>query len=69
MKNKIVPNVIYVFVCLNEPGTQPSYFILTTRETKIKVKQYETRGIIDLNSVNSKKYKENWKKIEKALKK
>jgi hypothetical protein len=69
MKNKIVPNVIYVFVCLNEPGTQPSYFILTSREAKIKVKQYKTRGIIDLNTVKSVKYKENWKKIEKALKK
>ncbi len=69
MKNKIVPNVIYVFVCLNEPGTIPSYYILTSSDAKSKVKQYKTRGIIDLHTINSEEYLENWGKIERALKK
>lgn len=68
MKNKIVPNVIYVFVCLNEPGTTPSYYILTSSEAKSKAKQYKTRGIIDLYTINSEEYLENWGKIERALK-
>ncbi len=68
MKDKIIPNVIYVFVCLNEPGTQPSYFILNSKEAKSKAKQYKTRGIIGLYAINSEEYLENWGKIERALK-
>ena len=67
MKDKVIPNVIYVFVCLNQPGTSPSYFICTSGETRNKVKQYKTRGIINYSTLNSEEFSERWDKIEKAL--
>ncbi len=37
-------------------------------EAKSKAKQYKTRGIIGLYTINSEEYLENWGKIERALK-
>lgn len=67
MKNKVFPNIVYIFVCLNEPGTPPEYFICTSDEAKNKVKQYSTRGIIDLSTLRSSDYQDRWDKIETAL--
>lgn len=44
-------DVIYVFVLLNQPKQKADYFIATSEEDRAKVKQYETRGIIDLSSI------------------
>ncbi|MFL6332819.1 MAG: hypothetical protein ACJ754_05675 [Pyrinomonadaceae bacterium] len=67
MRDKIVDNVLYVFVCLNDPGTPPQYFISTAEEARAKVKQYATRGIIDLTALRSEDYIERWDKIDTAL--
>lgn len=66
-RDKILPNIIYVFVCLNEPGIPPDYFICTSDEARAKAKQYSTRGIIDLTTIRGPDYKDRWEKIDKAL--
>lgn len=67
MRDKVLPGIVYVFVCLNEPPTPPSYFVATSAEARKKVKQYATRGIIDLTSLRSEDYVERWDKIEAGL--
>lgn len=67
MKDKVFANIVYVLVCLNDPGTAPEYFVCTSEETKNKVKQYATRGIIDLSTVRTPDYQNRWDKIEAAL--
>jgi hypothetical protein len=67
MIDRVIPNVMYVLVCLNAYGTAPAFFILTSKETKAKVKQYRTRGIIEYSKVNHPEYLERWDKIETAL--
>ena len=42
-QDSIVPGVMYVFVCLNEPPDAPTYFIATAEEARLKVKQYSAR--------------------------
>ena len=67
MRDRILDNVIYIFVCLNEPGTPPQYFICTSEEARKKVKQYSTRGIIDLTTLRGPEYEERWDKIEQII--
>lgn len=67
MRDRIVPNVLYVFVCLNPPGESPHYFIATSDEARVKVKQYSTRGIIDLTTLRTPDFQERWDKIEAAI--
>lgn len=67
IRDRVVEDVIYVFVCLNPPGTSPTYFIATSSEARGKVKQYATRGIIDLTSLRNPEHLERWDKIEMAL--
>lgn len=66
-RDKVKPNVMYVLVSLNEEGTPPSYFVLTSEEARAKVKQYATRGIIDYSTVNFPEYVGRWDKVEAAL--
>lgn len=67
MRDRIVPNVVYVLVCLNPAGEPPNYYVLTSAEAVEKTKQYSTRGIIDLSRVRSPEYTERWDKVEAAL--
>jgi hypothetical protein len=67
MHEAIKDNVVYVLICLNDPGTPPECFICTSEEARERTKQYSTRGIIDLNRVRDDKYRERWDKVEKAL--
>lgn len=67
MRDKVIRGVVYVFVCLNAPPAAPSYFIATAEEARRKVKQYATRGIIDLTSLRSDEFIERWDKIEAGL--
>src|SRR5437016_2738483 len=53
MRAKIMDNVLYVFVCLNDPDTPPQYFVCTPEEARAKAKQYQTRGIINLTTLGS----------------
>lgn len=63
MKDRVKDGVVYVFVLLNKPGTKPDYFIATAQEARSKVKQYATRGIIDLSTLMSADFQERWDKI------
>ncbi|PTL36432.1 hypothetical protein CLG94_05225 [Candidatus Methylomirabilis limnetica] len=67
MQDRVVPGVMYVFVCLNEPPDAPTYFIATAEEARLKVKQYSTRGIIDLTTLRNEQFLGRWDKIEAAL--
>jgi hypothetical protein len=67
MKDRIVDDVLYIFVCLNDPGISPEYFICTPKEARAKTAQYATRGIVDLNKLRDDQYRERWDKIDKAL--
>jgi predicted AAA+ superfamily ATPase len=65
MKDKVNTNILYVFVNLNgDKMSTPDYFIATGKEAKAKVKQYTTRGIIDLSTLNNEDYLGRWDKIK-----
>ena len=66
MKDRVNMKIIYIFVLLNPPGNKPDYFIATGDETMLKVKQYKTRGIIDISSLKSPDFQERWDKICKT---
>lgn len=64
MTDKVIENIFYVFVNLNgDKMTEPDYFIATGKEAKAKVKQYTTRGIINLSTLNNDDFKNRWDKI------
>ena len=66
MKDNIKKDAIYIFVNLNaDTMGMPDYFICTSEEAKKKVKQYPTRGIIDLTTIRSEDFKDRWDKLEK----
>jgi hypothetical protein len=67
MRDRIIDNIIYVFVCLNAPDTAPDYYICTSDEIRTKVKQYSTRGIINLGELKSDDYRNRWDKVEASL--
>ena len=65
MADKVNENIFYVFVNLNgDKMTEPDYFIATGKETKTRVKQYATRGIVDLSSLNNEDFLNCWNKIQ-----
>jgi hypothetical protein len=65
MKDKVVENHYYIFVNLNgDKMDYPEYFICTGSEAKEKVKQYSTRGIVDLSTLNNADFKGRWNKIK-----
>jgi hypothetical protein len=66
-KAGVVDGVIYVFVCLNAPGTSPEYYVCTAAEARALVKEYTTRGIVDLARIKKADALARWDKIEEAL--
>jgi hypothetical protein len=69
MKDKVKKDCIYVFVNLNaDQMTMPDYYIATSEEAFAKVKQYETRGIVDLSTVNNEQFKNRWDKLQLKVK-
>jgi hypothetical protein len=62
MTDKILDNIIYVFVNLSDYNP-PEYYICTSKEVREKIKQYSTRGIVMLTSLKEKKYLDRWDKI------
>ena len=43
---------------------EPEYYICTGVEAKAKVKQYTTRGIVDLSSITHTDFKGTWDKLK-----
>jgi hypothetical protein len=64
MKDRVQNGIIYIFVNLNNQAI-PDYYICTAKEAREKVKQYATRGIIDITSLRSKKFIDRWDKLGK----
>lgn len=65
MKNKVIEGHFYVFVNLNaDKMSEPEYYICTGKEAKSRVKQYATRGILNLSTVKGKEFQGNWAKIK-----
>lgn len=63
IKEKVLDAVLYIFINLNDQGT-PDYNIATGKEARGKVKQYTTRGIIDLSTLKSDNFSARWDKLE-----
>jgi len=63
MKNKVLDDVLYIFVNLNDQEN-PDYYIATGKEAREKVKQYSTRGIIDVSSLKKGNFLDRWDKLE-----
>ncbi len=71
MRNKVIDDILYIFVNLNDQNA-PDYYIATSQEARDKPKQYTTRGIIDLSSLKNDRFLNRWDKlelVEKRLKK
>lgn len=63
MKDKVLDDVLYIFVNLNDQSN-PDYYIATGQEARSKVKQYTTRGIIDLTSLRNDTFHNRWDKLD-----
>jgi hypothetical protein len=65
IKDRIKKDCFYILVNLNaDMMGHPDFFILTSNEATKVVKQYTTRGIINLSEVNNMNYKDMWPKLE-----
>lgn len=67
IKDRVSNDILYVFVNLNDQAI-PEYYIATGEEAYKKVKQYTTRGIIDLSSLKNEGFIDRWDKLEVAAK-
>jgi len=64
MLDKIIKDCFYIFVNLNaDIMSMPEFYICTSEEAKNNVKQYETRGIINLNALKKGNFRDNWSKL------
>ena len=64
MKDRVALKQFYVFVNLNgDKMSHPEYYIAKGKEAFDKVKQYSTRGIIDVGSLKGKRFLNRWDKI------
>jgi hypothetical protein len=63
MKDKVIDGILYIFINLNDQAI-PEYYIATAKEAKEKVKQYATRGIIDLSTLKNANFINRWDKLE-----
>lgn len=66
MKDKVKDGCFYIFVNLNADKMEhPDFYISTSKEAKKRVNQYETRGIVNLSSLETYEFKNNWDKLER----
>jgi hypothetical protein len=70
MTDQIKEDCFYVFVNLKgdkiptDQPDHPDYYIATAREVHGKLKQYKTRGIVDLSTLNNPMFYNRWDKLE-----
>jgi hypothetical protein len=64
MRDSVKEDVVYIFVCLNACGQAPAYFILTPSEVRDKLKQYRTRGVVPVASLQA--FEDQWQQIDRA---
>lgn len=64
LKTNIRQKHLYVFVNLNgDKKIPPDFFICTSKEASGYIKEYATRGILNLGLINNPKHKDRWDKI------
>jgi predicted AAA+ superfamily ATPase len=61
-KDDVQMGIIYIFVNLNGEEGIPDYYLFTAKEAKAKIKTYQTRSILNLNSILSE-FKSKWNKL------
>jgi hypothetical protein len=66
-RSSVRANIIYVFVCLNEEASAPTYFIARGKEFRNLINEYKTRAILTYGSMNSDRFINRWDKIEKDV--
>ncbi|NNV19946.1 hypothetical protein EHE22_05820 [Ochrobactrum pseudogrignonense] len=66
-KNKIKKVGIFVFVLLNEIGSQPAYFVMQPSKVLDLGKWYSTRAILDYNSIKNSPHHEDWALISDVV--
>jgi predicted AAA+ superfamily ATPase len=65
MKDQVKDDCFYIFVNLNaDKMGSPDYYIYTSSEARERVKQYTTRGIVNLSSMRDGNCLNNWNKLE-----
>lgn len=64
LKEAIKKDCVYIFVNLNaDIMSQPDYFICTSGRAYAGAKQYSTRGIVGLGTLNNENFKNRWGKL------
>lgn len=64
---KVPLHVTYVCVLLNDPGTPPSYFIMTGADVLALRVPYDTRAILNVGAVERAGHADAWHVIDAAL--
>lgn len=65
LKSKIKQKHFYIFVNLNgDKQIHPDFFICTASEAKQRIKEYSTRGILNMYLINNDRFKNRWDKIK-----
>jgi len=71
LRAKVFDRVVYVFVCLNDESSPPTYFIGYGAEIRDKIKEYNAkgglRGILNYGEINSEDFRARWDKIDAAI--
>ena len=66
MRDQVRDDCFYIFVNLNaDTMSMPDFYICTALEARERVKQYTTRGIVDLSSLKNQDFHNNWAKLER----
>ncbi|CAD0218299.1 hypothetical protein [Chryseobacterium sp. JV274] len=66
MKERINLNHYYIFVNLNaDQMSAPDFYIATGQEAYDQCRQYSTRGIITISTLNNPLFLSNWDKLKK----
>jgi hypothetical protein len=71
LKSKVFDRIIYIFICLNDESSPPTYFIANGPEIRDKIKEYKgkggLRGILDYSRINTDEFRGRWDKIDAAI--
>ena len=63
-KSQIKNKHIYIFVNLNgDKQSHPDYYICTAREARYWTIDYTTSGILNMNLVNNRRFRDRWDKV------
>lgn len=66
MTAQIKDEVFYIFVILNgdKLPTAPDFYIATSAEVRKLIRQYETRGVVELSKLKNNQFVARWDKLD-----